>query len=107
MTGTLAELRTSFREPGTITAGNASPLSDGASAVLPGSAAAADRLGRTPLTRIASRGAHAVEPHRFGYAPVEAAEKALVRAGIRWGVAAICIGVGQGLAAVLENEETA
>lgn len=165
---TLANLKPSFRGDGTITAGNASPLSDGSSAVLLGSAAAANRIGREPVARIAGRGIHAVEPHRFGYAPVEAAEKALARAGIswsdvgavelneafavqslvcldawkvdpeivntrggaialghplgasggrilgtlaavlragghRWGVAAICIGVGQGLAVVLEN----
>ena len=81
---TLAGLKPSFRPDGTITAGNASPLSDGASAVLLGSAAAADRLGRDPLARIAGRAAHALEPHRFGYAPVEAANKALARAGIGW-----------------------
>lgn len=172
----LAALKPSFRPDGTITAGNASPLSDGASAVLLGSAAAADRIGHDPLARVAGRGTHAVEPHRFGYAPVEAAEKALARAGIgwsdigvvelneafavqslvcvdawlarglsdpevvntrggaialghplgasggrvlgtlaaamradghRWGLAAICIGVGQGLAVVLENEDAA
>ncbi|MFJ6559843.1 thiolase family protein [Streptomyces sp. NPDC091412] len=166
--GKLAALKPSFRPDGTITAGNASPLSDGASAVLLGTAAAADRIGLDPVARIAGRGVHAVEPQMFGYAPVEAAEKALRRAGIgwsdvgavelneafavqslacvdawgidpeivntrggalaighplgasggrllatlakvlrerreRWGVAAICIGVGQALAVVLEN----
>ena len=160
---TLAGLKPSFRPEGTITAGNASPLNDGASAVLLGSGEAAG-----PLARIAGRGASALEPQRFGYAPVEAANLALKRAGIgwsdvgavelneafavqslacvdawpidpeivntrggaiaighplgasggrilgtlakvlredghRWGVAAICIGVGQGLAVVLEN----
>ncbi|MFE1321393.1 thiolase family protein [Kitasatospora phosalacinea] len=164
----LAALKPSFRPDGTITAGNASPLSDGASALLLGTAAAADRIGRAPLARIAGRAAHAVAPQEFGYAPVEAAEKALRRAGIgwsdvgavelneafavqalactdawgvdpelvntrggaialghplgasggrllgtlaavlrerraRWGVAAICIGVGQALAVVIEN----
>src|SRR3954454_22522770 len=164
----LARLKPSFRKDGTITAGNASPLTDGASAVLIGSEAAARRIGREPVARIAGRGAHALEPQNFGYAPVEAAERALARAGIgwsdvgavelneafavqslvcidawdidpdivnvsggaialghplgasggrilgalskvlregnhRWGVAAICIGVGQGLAVVLEN----
>lgn len=83
--GRLAALKPSFRPDGTITAGNASPLSDGASAVLLGTAAAADRIGLRPLARIAGRGAHAVEPQMFGYAPVEAAEKALRRAGIGWG----------------------
>jgi len=80
----LARLKPSFRKDGTITAGNASPLSDGASAVLLGSEKAADRLGSAPVARIAGRAAHALEPHMFGYAPVEAAEKALARAGIGW-----------------------
>ncbi|MGW5665831.1 thiolase family protein [Streptomyces sp. NPDC003758] len=168
----LAGLRPAFRKDGTITAGNASPLNDGASAVVIASAPAAERLGQDPLARIAGRGAHALEPQMFGYAPVEAAAAALRRAGIgwsdvgavelneafavqslacvdawgidpgivnvkggaiaighplgasggrilgtlahvlrerneRWGVAAICIGVGQALAVVLENEEAA
>ncbi|MGY2876386.1 acetyl-CoA acyltransferase [Marmoricola sp. URHA0025 HA25] len=168
----LARLLPVFRKNGTITAGNASPLSDGASAVLLGSAAAADRIGTAPTARIAGRAASALEPQSFGYAPVAAANAALARAGIswsdvgavelneafavqslacvdawpidpeiantrggaialghplgasggrivgtlakvlrerneRWGVAAICIGVGQGLAVVLENEEAA
>jgi acetyl-CoA acyltransferase len=164
----LAGLAPSFRPDGSITAGNASPLNDGASALVLGSERAAAALGRSPVARIAGRGAHAVDPQDFGYAPVEAANKALARAGIgwddvaavelneafavqslacidawkvdpeivnsrggaiaighplgasgarvvgtcakrltdsgdRWGVAAICIGVGQGLAVVLEN----
>ena len=153
---------------GTVTAGNASPLSDGASAAWIGSESAAGLLGLEPLARIAGRGAHGNDPQYFGFAPVEAANKALAKAGIgwdqvgavelneafaaqslacinawgidpaivnrhggaiamghplgasgtrilgtlarslqasgeRWGVAAICIGVGQGLAVVLEN----
>jgi acetyl-CoA acyltransferase len=165
---TLAALKPSFRRDGTITAGNASPLSDGASAVLIGSSDAANAIGRQPVARIAGRGSFALDPQDFGYAPVEAANRALGRAGIgwddvaavelneafavqslacidawkvdpalvnacggaiaighplgasgarilatlatrlqtergRWGVAAICIGVGQGLAVVLEN----
>jgi acetyl-CoA acetyltransferase family protein len=164
----LARLKPSFRPDGRITAGNASPLNDGASAAFIGSAAAERLLDRGPLARIAGRGAHALEPHRFGLAPVEAANRALARAGLAWtdvglvelneafavqslacidlwgidpdivntrggaiaighplgasgtrilgtlaeamrvdqvryGVAAICIGVGQGLAVVLEN----
>ena len=165
---TLAGLKPSFRPDGTITAGNASPLNDGASALLLGSEAAADRIGRAPVARVAGRGVSAIEPQMFGFAPVEAADRALARAGItwadvtavelneafavqslacvdawkidpeivnakggaiaighplgasggrilgtlaqrlvesgdRWGVAAICIGVGQALAVVLEN----
>ncbi|WP_284976266.1 thiolase family protein [Arthrobacter sp. efr-133-TYG-104] len=170
----LAGLKTVFRpesdgpDGGTVTAGNASPLSDGASAAWIGSEAASGILGLEPLARIAGRGAHGNDPQFFGFAPVEAANKALAKAGIgwdqvgavelneafaaqslacvdawgidpsivnqhggalamghplgasgtrilgtlarslqlsghRWGVAAICIGVGQGLAVVLEN----
>ncbi|WP_456698582.1 thiolase family protein [Aeromicrobium sp. P5_D10] len=166
----LGGLRPAFRPDGTITAGNASPLSDGAAALLLGSEAAADRIGLDPIARIAGRGVHALDPQDFGFAPVEAANAALARAGIawsdvaavelneafavqslacvdawkidpeivnakggaiaighplgasgarivgtlahrlresgdRWGVAAICIGVGQALAMVLENQE--
>jgi acetyl-CoA acyltransferase len=167
-TDKLAGLTPAFREDGTVTAGNASPLNDGASAALLGSEAAADTIGTEPLARVAGRGAHAVDPQFFGFAPVEAVNQAMRRAGIRWsdvgavelneafaaqslacidawdvdpaivnahggaiaighplgasgtrilgtlarslvasgerwGVAAICIGVGQGLAVVLEN----
>ena len=165
---TLAKLKPAFRPDGTITAGNASSLNDGASAVLLGSEAAADPIGSEPLARIAGRGSYALEPQLFGFAPAEAANAALRRAGIgwsevgavelneafavqslacvdawgidpeivnarggaiaighplgasggrilgtlvkrliterqRWGVAAICIGVGQALAVVVEN----
>jgi acetyl-CoA acyltransferase len=80
----LAQLKPSFRPDGTITAGNASPLSDGASALLIGSEDAAARIGVEPLARIAGRGAHALEPQDFGVAPIEAAHRALERAGITW-----------------------
>lgn len=164
----LAGLRPAFGADGTITAGNASPLNDGASAVLIGSADAGERFGLRARARIAGRGAFANDPQDFGIAPVEAANRALARAGITWadvgavelneafaaqslacvdawgidpelvnqqggaiaighplgasggrilatlshilqrsgqryGVAAICIGVGQALAVVLEN----
>ncbi|WP_040688165.1 thiolase family protein [Nocardia vinacea] len=81
----LAGLKPSFRPDGTVTAGNASPLNDGASALLLGDEALADRLGRTPLARIAGRGAAGVDPDVFGIGPVEAARVALRRAGIDWG----------------------
>jgi acetyl-CoA acetyltransferase family protein len=80
----LAKLKPAFRKDGTITAGNASPLNDGASAVLLGDRQAADRLGKTPLARIAGRGAAGVDPDVFGIGPVRAAEIALERAGIGW-----------------------
>ena len=164
----LAGLKPSFRPDGTITPANASPLNDGASAVLLGSESARDAIGVDPVARIAGRGTFALAPQDFGIAPVDAVEQALSRAGIGWadvaavelneafavqslacvdlwkvdpdivntkggaiaighplgasggrilatlahrlresgdgwGVAAICIGVGQGLAVVLEN----
>jgi acetyl-CoA acetyltransferase len=80
----LAALKPVFRPDGTITAGNASPLNDGASAVLLGSETAAGRIGSAPLARIAGPGAYALDPPMFGYAPVEAADNALRRAGIGW-----------------------
>ncbi|WP_236788976.1 thiolase family protein [Amycolatopsis sp. GM8] len=80
----LAKLKPAFRKDGTVTAGNASPLNDGASAVLLGDQKAADRLGKTPLARIAGRGAAGVDPDVFGIGPVRAAEIALQRAGIGW-----------------------
>jgi acetyl-CoA acyltransferase len=80
----LARLRPAFRPDGTVTAGNASPLNDGAAALLLASESAAARLGRPPLARIAARAVTAVEPPLYGIAPVEAAERALKRAGIGW-----------------------
>ena len=142
----------------------------GVGSVVPGSEAAADRIGKAPQARVAGRGVAANEPQYFGFAPVEAANKALAQAGItwsdvavvelneafaaqslactdawdidpqivnplggaiaighplgasggrvlgtvvhqlrrtnaRWGVAALCIGVGQGIAMVVENVE--
>jgi acetyl-CoA acetyltransferase family protein len=77
----LAKLKPAFVKDGTVTAGNASPLNDGAGALLIGD----DSLPGEPLARIAGRGAHAVDPDIFGIAPVEAANRALARAGIGWG----------------------
>jgi acetyl-CoA acetyltransferase family protein len=76
----LAKLKPAFVTDGTVTAGNASSLNDGAGAVLIGD----DSLPGEPLARIVSRGTHAVDPDIFGIAPVEAANKALARAGISW-----------------------
>jgi acetyl-CoA acyltransferase len=80
----LAQLRPSFKEGGTVTAGNSSPLNDGASALLLGSEEAAARIGVEPLARVVARGVHGVDPDVFGIAPVEAANKALARAGLSW-----------------------
>ncbi|NDL57799.1 acetyl-CoA C-acyltransferase [Phytoactinopolyspora sp. XMNu-373] len=80
----LARLKPAFREAGTVTAGNASSLNDGASAVLLADEASIGRTGARPLARIAARAVHAVDPHLFGIAPVQAAHTALRRAGIGW-----------------------
>jgi acetyl-CoA acetyltransferase family protein len=81
----LAKLRPAFRPDGTVTAGNASPLNDGAAALLLAAEDAVEATGREPLARIVSRGLHAVDPPLYGIAPVEAANRALERAGIGWG----------------------
>jgi len=80
----LAKLKPAFVKDGTVTAGNASPLNDGASAVLIASEAGAKKAGRAPIARIAGRGTFAVDPDIFGIGPVEAANRALKRAGITW-----------------------
>ncbi len=165
----LAGLKPAFRSGGTVTAGNSSPLNDGAAALLLMSERAAASAGAPPLARVAARATSGVEPHLYGIGPVEAARAALRRAGIgfgdlaavelneafaaqslsclaewpdldpaivnpqggaiaighplgcsgarilttlvhhlrrtggRWGLAAMCIGVGQGIAVVVEN----
>ena len=71
------KLKPAFRTDGTVTAGNASPLNDGAGALLLGDAAGAAAAGLEPLARIAGRGTFAVDPDVFGIAPVEAANRAL------------------------------
>ena len=164
----LSALPPVFRAGGTVTAGNSSPLNDGASGVLIMSEARARSGGITPLARIASSGVAGVDPRFMGMGPVPAARAALRSAGIsiddvgvielneafasqsiavvrelgaspgrvnpnggaialghplgcsgtrilttllnsmlrlrvKWGLAAMCIGVGQGIAVVLEN----
>ena len=80
----LAKLRPAFAQDGTVTAGNASPLNDGAGALLLGDARGAEAAGLEPMARIAGRGTFAVDPDVFGIGPVEAANRALRRAGIGW-----------------------
>jgi 3-oxoadipyl-CoA thiolase len=80
----LAGLRTSFRDGGIVTAGNSSPLSDGAASLVVASGAAVQRYGLTPRARVVTAASAGVEPHLMGLGPVPAAEKALARAG--WGV---------------------
>jgi acetyl-CoA acetyltransferase family protein len=80
----LGGLTPSFRKDGTVTAGNASPLNDGAAALLLADDAGLALVGRAPLARLAGTGVAAVEPQWFGIGPVAAAERALERAGIGW-----------------------
>jgi 3-oxoadipyl-CoA thiolase len=78
----LSALKPSFRKDGTVTAGNASGLNDGAAALLLASEAGIKTHHLKPLARIVSSGASGVEPRIMGIGPVEAANKALQRAGI-------------------------
>jgi acetyl-CoA acetyltransferase family protein len=80
----LATLKAAFRPGGTVTAGNSSPLNDGAAALLLADAEGVRRAGREPLARIVSRGLSAVEPPLYGIGPVAAANTALQRASIGW-----------------------
>jgi acetyl-CoA acetyltransferase family protein len=81
----LAALKPVFRPDGTVTAGNSSPLNDGAAALLLADDAGLSRMGATPLARVVARASSAVEPQLFGIGPVEAARTALARAGVGWG----------------------
>jgi acetyl-CoA C-acetyltransferase len=77
----LAGLRPAFDKAGTVTAGNASGINDGAAAVMVMSAKKAASLGLTPLARIASFGTSGLDPATMGMGPVPASQKALARAG--------------------------
>jgi 3-oxoadipyl-CoA thiolase len=164
----LAKLRPVFREDGTVTAGNASTLNDGAAGLVIASERGADELGAEPLARVVSFGVAGVDPAVMGIGPVEAIPRAVESAGLnlddidlieineafaaqvlacagelgieqerlnvnggaialghplgcsgarimttlvhelrrrggRYGVASLCVGVGQGLATVVEN----
>ncbi|HEY0970418.1 MAG TPA: 3-oxoadipyl-CoA thiolase [Gemmatimonadales bacterium] len=81
----LAKLRPAFRQGGTVTAGNASGINDGACAVLVASEAAVERLGVEPLARIVSAAAAGVEPRIMGMGPVPSSRKALAQAGLTLG----------------------
>jgi len=78
----LAKLKPTFRENGTVTAGNASGLNDGASAVILMKESRARELGLTPMGRIVSWAWAGVEPDLMGYGPVPAVKKALAKAGL-------------------------
>ena len=78
----LAALRTAFRKEGTVTAGNASGLNDGAAALLIASSSAISDYSLDPLARIVSSAVVGVEPRIMGIGPVDASNKALRKAGI-------------------------
>jgi acetyl-CoA acetyltransferase family protein len=80
----LGTLKAAFVPGGTVTAGNSSPLNDGAAMLLMGAAEAGERIGRAPLARVVATGVHGVDPDVFGIAPVQAANRALDRAGLSW-----------------------
>ena len=71
-----------FRPDGTVTAGNACPLNDGAAAVVVMSDTKASELGITPLARFVSSGVSALDPEIMGLGPIEASKQAIARAGI-------------------------
>jgi acetyl-CoA acetyltransferase family protein len=77
----LAKLKPSFRADGTVTAGNASQLSDGAAALLLVDEDGLAELDAEPLARITATGVDAVDPQFFGIGPVEAVNRALAKAG--------------------------
>ena len=81
----LATLKPAFREGGTVTAGNACPLNDGAAAVVVMSERKAKELGIKPLARIVSTGLTALEPEFMGLGPIEASKQALKRARMKIG----------------------
>jgi len=78
----LAKLKASFRQGGSVTPGNSSGMNDGAAALLVMSAEKAKTLGLKPLVRIVSSAAAGVEPRVMGMGPVPAVQKALKRAGL-------------------------
>lgn len=78
----LGALNPAFHVAGTVTAGNASPLNDGASAAVLMSAAKAHQLGLTPLARVLGAGASALSPEIMGLGPVGATQKVLGRLGL-------------------------
>jgi acetyl-CoA C-acetyltransferase len=78
----LAGLRTAFSKDGTVTAGNASQISDGAAAVIIMSQAKAEKLGVEPLARIVSYHTHGLEPKKLFWAPVDAVKGCCEKGGI-------------------------
>src|SRR5262249_54574529 len=83
----LARLKPAFKEGGTVTAGNAPGVNDGAAAGVVGSAEAARKLGRKPMARIVAQATSGIEPKLVMMAPVTAIQKTLERAG--WDLAEV------------------
>jgi 3-oxoadipyl-CoA thiolase len=81
----LAKLKTPFRNPGTVTAGNASGINDGAAAVILASAEAARRHGLTPRARVLGMASAAVPPRVMGIGPVPSTRKLMARLGLKIG----------------------
>src|SRR5437764_1212001 len=81
----LAKLKAAFREGGSVTAGNASTLSDGAAAVVVASPRAAEQLGRKPMARVIAYSTSGVAPKDIFIAPVLAVRQVLEKAGLRLG----------------------
>ncbi len=79
----LAKLKTSFKKDGTVTAGNASGLNDGAASTLLASEQAIKKYNLKPMARIVSSGVIGVEPRIMGIGPVEASNRALKKAGLQ------------------------
>jgi acetyl-CoA C-acetyltransferase len=77
----LAKLKPAFRQSGTVTAGNASTINDGAAACVVTSLATANKLGRAPLARIVAQATAGVEPKLVMMAPVDAVKKVAAKAG--------------------------
>lgn len=78
----LGKLRPAFKKDGSVTAGNASGLNDGASALLIASEKAVEKYGFTPKSQILASAVSGIEPRIMGLGPVEASKKALKRAGL-------------------------
>jgi acetyl-CoA acyltransferase len=79
----LAKLKPAFRDGGTVTAGNSSPLNDGSAAVLLAGESALKELGLTPRLRFIASATAGVDPNYMGEGPIPATKKALARAGLR------------------------
>ena len=81
----VSQLQPVFRPDGTVTAGNACPLNDGAAAVLVMSADKAKAMGLDPIAKIISSGVSALNPEIMGLGPIEACRQAMARAGMTIG----------------------